>query len=144
MINALPPDLLVQVLDALPVRIFWKDRQLRFLGCNRLFAEDAGLSDPNEMIGKSDFYFYHPDQAAAFRYDDAEVMFSGKPRLGLQERLTRADGKILWLETNKLPLRNADGAVIGVLGMYQDITTRKEMEEKRCAKCVLALARALP
>ena len=76
MINALPPDVLTQVLDALPVRIFWKDRESRYVGCNKLFAADAGIEDPKEFVGKSDFYFYHPDQAKAFRDDDAEVMES--------------------------------------------------------------------
>ena len=135
MINSLPPEVLAQVLDALPVRIFWKDRESRFLGCNQLFCDDAGISDPKEFIGKSDYFFYHPDQARAFRDDDAEVMFSGKAKLGIEEKLTRADDEVVWLETNKLPLKDAAGAIIGVLGMYHEITSRKQAEDERCRVC---------
>jgi PAS domain S-box-containing protein len=135
MINSLPLEVLVQVLDALPVRIFWKDRESRFLGCNRRFCDDAGVTDPKEFIGKSDYFFYHPDQARAFRDDDAEVMFSGKPKLAIEEKLTRANGDIIWLETTKLPLGDADGCVIGVLGMYHEITARKLAEDERCRIC---------
>jgi PAS domain S-box-containing protein len=121
MINSLPPDVLVQVLDTLPVRIFWKDRESRFIGCNRLFAQDAGVFEPSDFIGCSDYFFYPPEQASAFRDDDAEIMYYGKPKLGIIEKLTRPSGTI-WLETNKWPLRGADGEIIGVIGMYRDIT----------------------
>lgn len=140
MINSLPLEVLVQVIDTLPVRIFWKDRDSRFLGCNKRFAEDAGVEDPREFVGKSDYFFYHPDQASAFRDDDADVMFSGKPKLGILEKLTRADGQITWLETNKWPLRNAEGGVIGVIGMYVDITDQKQSEDERCRACITILA----
>lgn len=140
MINSLPLEVLVQVIDTLPVRIFWKDRDSRFLGCNKRFAEDAGVEDPREFVGKSDYFFYHPDQASAFRDDDADVMFSGKPKLGILEKLTRADGQVTWLETNKWPLRNAEGGVIGVIGMYVDITDQKQSEDERCRACITILA----
>lgn len=133
MINALPPEVLVQVLDALPVRIFWKDRDSRFLGCNKLFAADAGIEDPREFIGKSDYYFYHPDQAKAFRNDDAEVMWGGVAKLGILEQITDEDGAVRWVETSKLPLLNAAGEVIGVVGMYQDVTCRMTAQDGRCA-----------
>ena len=142
MINSLPPEVLVQVLDALPVRIFWKDRESRFLGCNQRFCDDAGVADPSQFIGKSDFFFYHPDQARAFRDADAEVLFSGVPKLGIEEKLTRADGTIVWLETNKLPLKDEAGNVIGVLGMYHEITERKLAEEERCRVCLRGTAAA--
>jgi len=131
MINALSPETLVQILDALPVRIFWKDRESRFLGCNKCFADDAGIADPAEFIGKSDFYFYHPDQARGFRDDDADVMFKGEPKLGIIERVVDGEGREMWLQTSKLPLRDANGVVVGVIGMYHDITssqTSKQLE----------------
>jgi PAS domain S-box-containing protein len=131
MINALPPQVLVQVLDALPIRIFWKDRESRFLGCNRLFAQDAGVTDPQEFVGRSDFYFFHPEQAAAFRDDDADVMYTGQPKLGFIEKLTLADGQTRWLESHKLPLRDEEGRVVGVIGMYQDISARM-CDERVC------------
>jgi len=128
MINALPSEILVQVIDALPVRIFWKDVESRFLGCNQRFADDAGVADPMEFIGKSDFYFYHPDQAVAFRADDTEILLTGQAKLGIEERLTHASGDILWIETNKMPMHDATGRIVGVIGAYHDITARKRAE----------------
>lgn len=136
MINSLPPEVLVEVLDALPVRVFWKDRESRYMGCNKRFADDAGIADLSEFIGKSDYYFYHPDQARAFRDDDADVMFTGEPRFGILEKLTKADGRTIWLETHKMPLRNASGEVIGVIGVYSDVTDTKEFDDERCRSCL--------
>lgn len=142
MINTLSPDVLVQILDTLPVRVFWKDRDSRFIGCNQLFADDAGIADPQEFVGKSDYYFYPTDQAKAFRDDDADVMYSGKPRLGIVEKLTHADGRIIWLETNKLPLRDAEGKVIGIVGTYKDITATCTQQEEICRQRSLDAASA--
>jgi PAS domain S-box-containing protein len=124
MICSLPFDSIEEIFDTIPVRIFWKDRDSRFLGCNRPFAEDAGIADPQQFIGKTDFYFYHPEQAKAFRDDDANVMASGLPKLGIIEKIVRDDGGVIWLETNKMPMRDSDGNVIGVIGMYVDVTDR--------------------
>ena len=136
MINSLPPEVLVQVLDTLPVRVFWKDLDSRYLGCNQRFADDAGMSDPSDFIGKSDYYFYHPDQASAFRADDANVMYNGVAKMGIIEKLTRADGRTIWLETNKWPLRDESGRVVGIIGTYQDITERQLAQEETCRACL--------
>jgi PAS domain-containing protein len=82
------------------VRIFWNDCESHFLGRNQRFCDDAGVADPQEFVGKPDYFFYHPEQARAFRDDDAEVMFSGAAKLGIEEKLTRADGTVVWLETS--------------------------------------------
>lgn len=131
--------MLVQVLDTLPVRIFWKDRDSRFLGCNRLFAQDAGVFDPEDFVGRSDYFFYPPEQAALFRDDDADVMYRGEPRLGIIEKLDRPSGTI-WLETNKWPMRGPNGAVVGIIGMYRDITERKAEDDERCRACLSVMA----
>lgn len=122
--KALSEETFAQIVDALPVRIFWKDRESRFLGCNKLFAADAGVSDPDAFVGKTDFFFFEADQARAFRMDDAQVMASGQAKLAILERLTLTNGDVRWLETSKVPLRNEAGQIIGVLGAYQDVTER--------------------
>lgn len=129
MFSSLAPEALVQAVKALPVRVFWKDRESRFLGCNQLFADDAGIVDARDFIGKSDHYFFNTDQAAGFRADDAEVMSGGEPKFGIEERLTLMNGDVRWLETYKLPLTNQAGEVVGVLGAYHDITERNRAEE---------------
>lgn len=140
MINALPSDVLVRVLDTLPVRVFWKDRESRYLGCNLRFAEDAGVFDPNEIIGRSDYFFFPPEQASAFRDDDADVMFHDKPKLGIIEKLNRPGKPVIWLETNKWPLHDAEGLIVGVIGMYRDITDAKNEDDERCRACLSVLA----
>jgi PAS domain S-box-containing protein len=122
--HSLSTETLALVIDALPVRMCWKDRDSRFLGCNRLFAADAGVTDPADFIGKTDYYFYHADQARAFRIDDAQVIASGEAKLGIIEPLTLETGETRWMETNKVPLRNHAGEIIGVLATYQDVTER--------------------
>lgn len=120
--------LLRTVLDTIPIRVFWKDKDLRYLGCNINFAEDAGLGSPDELTGKDDFQMSWRDSAELYRNDDRMVMRSGKPKLNYEEPQSRADGTLLWLETSKVPLRDKNGKVFGVLGTYDDITERKSFE----------------
>lgn len=129
MISSLPFDVLQNILEALPVRIFWKDRESRYLGCNQLFADDAGIPDPRSFVGKTDFYLFPFDQAEIYRYNDAEVMLTGVPKT-IEEQLTMPDGQVRWIKTHKLPLRDAKGGVIGLVGMYQHITEQKRLHER--------------
>ena len=116
------------VLDAIPVRVFWKDRDCVYLGCNRLFANDAGLESPEQIIGKTDFDLTWHDQAKLYQADDRQVMDDDTPKLNYEESQTTPDGRQLWLRTGKIPLRAGDGSVIGMLGAYEDITERKAVE----------------
>ena len=116
------------VLDHIPQRVFWKDRNYRYLGCNKAFLGDAGLSDINQILGKDDFELNWKDTAPLYRADDRFVMESNKPKLNYEEPQYRTDGSSSWLRTSKTPLYNQDGTVIGVLGMYEDITDQKKME----------------
>ncbi len=121
--------LLQLVLDHAPQRVFWKDRSLHYLGCNRLFAQDAGLSDPAEIVGKSDLELSWRSTAERYRADDALVISTGVPKVNYEEPQTREDGSLLWLRTSKVPLREQDGRVFGVLGTYEDITDHRRSEE---------------
>lgn len=119
------------VLDTIPARIFWKDRNLVYLGCNRVFAQDAGFDSPEDVIGKTDYEMGWRDQAEAYRSDDQAVIDNGIPKIGYEEPQTTPDGETNWLETSKIPLVNADGDIIGVLATYADITPRKRIEAER-------------
>lgn len=92
------------VLDTIPQRIFWKDRDSRFVGCNRTFAGDCGVSQPEDIIGKSDLELDVRLEAEAYRADDREVMSSGTARLNYEETLTIPGKPPVWLRTSKLPL----------------------------------------
>lgn len=134
--------LLQAVLDAVPLSIFWKDRESVYLGCNQIFAQHAGLESTEAVLGLTDFDLpWSPDEAQAYRADDQEVIQTQQAKLGITEPLGLADGGHLWIETNKVPIQNGAGEVIGVLGTYQDISDRKQYED-RLEQTNVELARA--
>lgn len=125
--------LLQLVMDTLPEAIFWKDRNFNYLGCNQNFAEDAGLDSPAEIVGKNDYDDDMPwkrEETDFYRQCDQRVINANKPELGIIEPQLNSLGEQTWLETNKAPLHDAEGNVIGVLGTYQDITRRRQAEIK--------------
>ncbi len=127
--------LLETIMDTIPARVFWKDKESVFLGCNKMFLKDAGLENVNEIIGKTDYDMTWHDQAELYREDDHMVIFSGKAKLDYEEPQTTPDGDKIWLRTSKIPLRNHTGEIIGMLGTYDDITELKrnqiELENHR-------------
>jgi len=132
--------MLAQVLDAIPVRVFWKDLDLNYLGCNRAFAADAGLASPGRIVGMNDHQMPWTAQADAYRADDRAVISSGIPKIGYEESQTTHKGEIIWLRTSKVPLLDASGRIKGILGTYEDITQSRgaldavaESEEKHAA-----------
>ncbi len=114
------------IIDNVPVRIFWKDKDSIYLGCNKLFAKDAGCEDESELIGKSDFELPWKDEAQGYVNDDEKVIKSGKEYLSYEEEQTQEDGKHIWLTTSKTPLLNHENEVVGIIGTYVDITQQKE------------------
>jgi PAS domain S-box-containing protein len=120
------------VMDNIPISIFWKDRNSAYLGCNRLFASDVGQETTEALIGKNDYD--NPsskEQSDFFIQCDRRVMESDVAEYHIIEPQLRSDGKQAWLDTNKIPLHDAGGKVIGVLGMYEDITGRITIEQQR-------------
>ena len=122
--------LLRTIIDTAPLRVFWKDRECRYLGCNPAFARDAGRQHPGELLGKLDDDMAWASQAARYQADDRQVMDSGKARLGYEEPQTTPAGSLIWLRTSKVPLFGDDGAVMGVLGVYEDITEAKQADTR--------------
>lgn len=123
-------DLLSKVIDNTPVRVFWKDRDFRYLGCNTLFAQDAGLQRPEDLIGKDDYQMTWSAHAELYRSDDRAVMDSGVPKLFFEEAQTTPNGGTMWLRTSKVPLRNNENEIIGILGIYEDVTDVRLAEVK--------------
>ncbi|ACL25519.1 PAS domain S-box protein [Chloroflexus aggregans] len=120
-------EMLYTVIDHLPLGVFWKDKESRFLGCNRRVLEDSGLSSFKDIIGKTDFELPWRRQATYYQYSDRVVMASG-PQTNIEETLVRGDGRQIWIRTTKLPLRR-QGEVIGVLSFYEDITEQRQQNE---------------
>lgn len=123
-------ELLQMVMDHIPQTIFWKDRSSVYLGCNQRFAEVNGFASPSEVIGKTDFEMSWREVAEMYRADDKQVMDSDTPKLHYEESLPTADENG-WARTSKIPLHDAAGAVVAVLGMYEDITEYKRAEAER-------------
>lgn len=130
--------LLHSILETLPIRVFWKDRDSRYLGCNTLFAKDAGARSVADLLGRDDRQLVWRDQAELYQADDRYVMESGECRLSYDEPQTTPSGDLIWLRTSKLPLRDANQNIIGVLGAYEDITARKQ-DERRLAESLSML-----
>lgn len=122
--------LLQQILDRLPQVIFWKDFHSNYLGCNAAFAEIAGLPHTSAIVGKSDYDLaWKKEESDFFRECDRRVMDTNTPEYHIIEPLLRADGKQSWLDTTKVPLLNEEGRVVGILGTFEDITSRIEAEQ---------------
>ncbi|MDX2137811.1 MAG: PAS domain S-box protein [Chloroflexota bacterium] len=122
-------NMLQLVLDTIPVRVFWKDTNSVYMGCNRLYAEDAGLPDTDSVVGKSDLDMpWATSVAEAYRRDDKAIIESGIPKLNFVEPRLTAEGQAGTLQTSKIPLRDANNQIIGLLGTYFDITEQKEAE----------------
>ncbi|MBL0010465.1 MAG: PAS domain S-box protein [Nitrosomonas sp.] len=123
-------NLLKTIVDTVPAGIFWKDKELHYLGCNPNFARDAGVESPQDIIGKVDYDLsWRREQAELYRNEDRQVIDSGIPKLYYEESLNTPDGKTIWLQTSRIPLRNTCNEVIGVLGIYQDITEQKQSND---------------
>lgn len=121
-------NLLSKIIEIAPVRIFWKNRNLEYLGCNTAFAKDAGKNSPEDIIGKNDYQLSWREQAELYRTDDRFVIETEESKLFFEEPQTMPDGGKIWLSTSKVPLRNQDNEIIGILGIYDDITERKNFE----------------
>ena len=116
-------ELLKNVIDSIPMGVFWKDLNLNYLGANQKLLDDIGFKDINALIGQSDYAIYSSKRdAKPKRDDDMEVLTTGKSKLNIEEPLPIDGKKIKWLRTNKVPIRNEANEIIGVLGTYQDIT----------------------
>jgi len=113
--------------DLMPAMIFFKDTENGILRVNKRFAETVGKS-VEEIEGKP-YLEIHSQEAAKFYADDLEVIHSGVPKLGIVETLRDRLGKEVWMQTDKVPVCDKDGKVIGIVVMCQDITERKRAEE---------------
>ena len=123
--------LLNNIIDSVPMGIFWKDTQCIYLGANKQFLEDVGYTKKDEIIGKNDFELPWGDiEAQQYIDDDKAVMKSGKAILQFEETHTYNDGTVITLITSKVPLKNTKGELIGILGSYLDITEQKKASEE--------------
>jgi diguanylate cyclase (GGDEF)-like protein/PAS domain S-box-containing protein len=116
------------MIDQVPDYLYIKDKDARFVIANRAVAADLGHGDPNMLIGKSDLDVHPMPLARRYYDDDMSVIRSGKALIDYEEYVVRPDGTQLWLSTSKLPLRNPEGQIIGLVCSARDITERRHTE----------------
>lgn len=123
-------DLLKTIIDNVPDLIYVKDRHGCFLTANAALLRLLQLESASDMIGKTDYDFSPPEMACNYVTDDQNVMRSGDRLMDREESHRSEDGTPIWLLTTKVPLRNTEGEVIGVVGIGHDITERKKADQE--------------
>ena len=118
------------ILDNIPQLVFYKDTTNSFIRVNRYLA-DFHKINKLELSGKSLYDLYPYDEAQKYWKDDLEVITSGKPKLNYEESWLTGFG-VRWVRTSKIPFFDSDGKAIGILGISEDITERKNAENKLC------------
>ena len=116
------------LLSTIPAFVYFKDRNGNYIAANKAFADMTGTS-VDEIAGKTDYDFFPKGEADFYRKCDQEVMGSGEPKYNIEEPVTGADGKKMWVSTSKTPFFDSDGKVIGMVGITLDITERKRAGE---------------
>ncbi|MCE8428339.1 MAG: PAS domain S-box protein [Candidatus Methanoperedens sp.] len=115
-----------ELLENLPQKIFYKDKNSVYVSCNNNYARDLKIQ-PDEIIGKTDYNFYTRELAEKYRADDIRIMESGKTEY-IEEKYIQ-NGQEVFVQTAKTPLKDEKGNTIGILGIFWDITERKQTEE---------------
>lgn len=123
-------NLLRSLIDNLPDYIYVKDTQGRFLLDNTAHREFLGVQSTEEILGKTMADFFPPELAEAYARDDQQVLQTGKPLLNRESPVIDRHGQRHWHATTKVPLRDSDGQVTGLVGISRDITERKLAEER--------------
>ena len=118
------------VLDTIPTRVFWKDIHGAYRGCNQLFALDAQIEDINELIGKHDDELDWLNNVVSNENEDKEIIKTGNSIID-REEFTDNEGKQTWWEVTKVPLKDSDNNIIGMLCSYIDITERKRINRMK-------------
>jgi len=121
--------LITNLLKASLDNIYFKNRQSRFIRINNAMAQLFGLRSPGEAVGKSDFDFFSEEHARQAYEDEQQVLRTGQPLINIEEQETWPDGRITWVSTTKVPLRDAIGNFTGLVGISRDITERKNAEK---------------
>jgi PAS domain S-box-containing protein len=123
-------DMMETFMRSVPDAIYFKDEQSRFLKCSSAMARCFGVADADQMVGKSDFDYFSEEHARPAFEDEQRILRTGEPLVGLVEKEVFPDGRIQWALTSKLPLRNAQGRIIGTCGISKNMSELKNAEEE--------------
>lgn len=116
------------LMENIPDRVYFKDRQGAFIQVNHALARLYGFEDPHEVVGKTDADFFTAEHARQALADEENVLRTGKPIIGKMEKETFSDGRTTWALTTKMPLKDEAGTIVGTFGVSRDITELKTTE----------------
>jgi diguanylate cyclase (GGDEF)-like protein/PAS domain S-box-containing protein len=119
------------LIDFVPDYLWVKDRESRFLVVNKALSMCNGRKSTSEVVGQTDFDFHAPEIARQFRADELEVLRSGKTMIDKEEFVVEAAGLTKWLLSTKVPLRDENNEIVGLVGIARDITERKKADALR-------------
>ncbi|MDZ8135699.1 MAG: AAA family ATPase [Nostoc sp. DedQUE04] len=118
------------IIDNIPQSVFWKDCNSVYLGCNHKFTQTWGLGMPEDVIGKTDYNLpWTNEQSDFFVARDRRIIESGEAELNIIETVQQVDGTQKWSNTNKIPLKDREGNVFGILSTSEDITERQQAQQ---------------
>jgi PAS domain S-box-containing protein len=120
--------LLDALLNNIPEAIYFKDKESRFIRFSKSMLDLFGLKHPEELIGKSDFDFFDDEHARPAYEDEQKIIRTGKAIIDLEEKEVMEDGRISWVNTTKMPLKNSSGEIVGTFGISKSISRIKNME----------------
>lgn len=115
-------------LDTVPDNIYFKDRKSRLTLISQAMIDWFGAKDIFDVIGKTDFDIFTGEHAHQAFDDEQELMSSGIPLINKEEKETWEDGTITWVSTSKVPIKDNNGKISGLVGISRDITDKKEVE----------------
>ncbi|MBB2830459.1 UNVERIFIED_ORG: PAS domain S-box-containing protein [Rhizobium esperanzae] len=116
------------LIDQVHDYLWVKDKSSRFVFANVALAKDHGFSHPSQLVGLTDFDLHCREAAHLFRLTEREILESGVAMLDREEKVVDATAQEKWLSSSKMPLRDASGRIIGIIGVARDITLRRRAE----------------
>ncbi len=124
-----PQFLFEAMLAASPDRIYFKDAQSRFITCSQAALRRLGVAGVEQIAGRTDFDFIPPERARVYFENEQHILQTGEPLINEPQKQIKADGEVVWSSVTKMPLRDARGEIVGLVGINRDITEHKQETE---------------